>query len=294
MAKILISVERRAARPRPAARASAPSVPTDTSVLADAALSLLLAVCHGLAAPAAAARALALALRDAELRTWLRSRPGGAWRSLRRIAFARLARQALKLCILAGAKRSVLRRIRVEPETLPPEGCVWAIPHSAWLRPLAVWAKDRNAGLALAGDGWARRLEARSAGTDFRGLRRLVRHLRAGGRAAVAADSFVAHDACEARFLGYPTRVSIVAVRLAAAGRVAVVPAWPSYDEGVLRLEFGPAISAPGNRAGQAETARALLDFFERRIAEDPAQWNDLVPFFRKHARPASHDTSTV
>ena len=294
MAKILISVERGAARRLPCARPSIPSVPAGGPVLADAVLSLLLVLCHGLAVPAAAARALALAVRDAELRTWLRARPGGARHSLRRIAFARLARQALKLFILAGAERTALRRVDVEPETLPPGSCVWAIPHSAWLRLLAVWAKDRNAGLALAGNGWAGRLGTRSAGTDLHGLLRLVRHLRAGGRAAVAADSFVARDACEARFLGYPTRVSTVAVRVAAAGRVPVVPVWPSYADGALRLEFGPAIPAPRDHAGQAETARALLDFFERRIARDPAQWNDLVPFFRKHARRAPHDTGTV
>lgn len=288
MAEILTPAERFAAGTlHPAALAGAPVTGPhpDRAGLADVALSFLLVLCHVLAVPAAGARALALSFREAELWRWLWARPGGAWRSLRRIAFVRLARQMLKLFIWTGAERTVVRRFRADAETLPPGGCVWAIPHSAWLRALAVWGNGRAEGLALAGDGWARRLAARRARPDFRGLRRLVRHLRAGGRAAVAADSFVLRGACEARFLGYSTRVSMAAVRIASAGRVAVVPAWLSHAGGVLQLEFGDVLPAPQGRAEQAATARALLEFFERRIAEDPAQWNDLVPFFRKHAR---------
>jgi hypothetical protein len=248
--------------------------------VADAVLATGLAACRVCAVPLAALDGLFEQMVHPSVMRWLASCPGGAWRHVRRIRFVRLARLLFKAFVLAGAHRVVVRRIVVDDGSapLPPGGCVFAMCHTAWGHALVPWAAARHFAVVLAGSRWAHEAGELYAPRSTVGLHRILR-LRAGGRAAVAVDSFARRGACEARLFGVPVLVSLVAVRLAAAAGVPLVPAWIAYDRGRLRIYFGQSVDVV---PGSVERAlRQMLDCFEGWIREDPAEWNDLMPFLR-------------
>ena len=253
----------------------------------DVVLAIGLAACHVCAVPLAALDGLFEQMVHPRVMQWLASCPGGAWRQLRRIRFVRLARLLFKAFVLAGGHRLVTRRILVDDASapLPPGGCVFAICHTAWGHALVPWAAARHFAVVLAGSRWAHEAGDLYAPRSSAGLHRILRLLRAGGRAAVAVDSFAGRGACEARLFGVPVLVSLVAVRLAAAAGVPLVPAWIAYDRGRLRIYFGQSVDvAPGS---VEPTLRQMLNCFEGWIREDPAEWNDLMPFLRGTVRGA-------
>lgn len=211
---------------------------------------------------------------------WLAQCPGGAWRQLYQIRFVRIARQLLKGFVRAGWDESVLRRIVFGHETnaLPPT-CVLAICHTAWNHALLRWVTERRFALVLANERWAAEAGVCYAPGNTAGLRRIVRHLRAGGRAIVVMDSFAERRGRDEQFLGERVRLSPLAVRLAACAGVPVVPTWIAYHSGQLCVSVGRSVAAVAGRSGQ--TARRVLDAFEGWIRQDPAQWNDLMPFLR-------------
>jgi hypothetical protein len=253
--------------------------------LPDAVLAAGLAACRVCAVPIGALDGLFEQTVHPRVMQWLARCPGGAWRQLRRIRFVRLARLLLKTFVRAGGDGAVLRRIVVDDAgaPLPPGGCVLAICHTAWGHAVVPWVAARRFAVVLAGPRWAQEAGDVYAPRSTAGLRRILRWLRAGGRAAVAVDSFAARGACEARLFGVPVLVSLVAVRLAAAAGVPLVPTWIAYDRGRLRIHFGQSVDVP---RGSIEWAlRQMLDCFERWIREDPGEWNDLMPFLRGPVR---------
>jgi hypothetical protein len=232
--------------------------------------------------------ALPLAVMDAlviwavypRIMAWLAQCPGGAWRQLYQIRFVRLARQLLKGFLRAGWDESVLRRIVFRDErTAVPPTCVLAVCHTAWNHAMLRWVTERGFGLVLASKHWASEVGACYAPPSTTGLRRIVRHLRAGGRAIVALDSFVDRQGEVEQFLGAQVRLSPLAVRVAACAGVPLVPAWIAFHDGQLRVSVGKSVVAVGERPRQV--ARRLLDAFEVWIRQDPAQWNELMPFLR-------------
>jgi len=246
----------------------------------DVLLSVVLVGCQVLSIPLAMLRR-ALLWRRQPLLVWLSARPGGVGPSLRRIAFAQLARFVFKICLLTGMEGVVLRRVRCYgTDGLPSGGCVLALDHSPWGRVLARWAAAEQFALVFAHRRWARWAGPAHLAAAPSGIRRTTAELVRGRRVAVIIDDFVARGGCEVDFLDHRTRVAMRATWLAAQARVPVVPVTICYRSGVICVHFRPALSPGQTRGARAQTTRELIDALAGRIERRPAEWQDLFAFF--------------
>lgn len=249
---------------------------------------ILVAVAHGVcflvASVAAAGRALALRVASPGTLSALAFR-GGRWKPLWKISRARVFHQILRAAPrLARAAEAVL----LAELPMGHEPCVYALVHSHWNLLLARRAVKSAGPSVLASPRWADRLEGVRVDPGARGLRRLLAGLRRGESAAVMADRWD-DDGEPVEFLGRQIRLSNDAARLAAAGRVPLVPLAVALSRGRVRIRRGSAIRVDPNPEGLASATRALAAFFDVAIREDADVWYRLLPFLgRRTADPFS------
>jgi len=60
----------------------------------------------------------------------------------------------------------------------------------------------------------------------------------------------------------------------------ALIPAVCSYEGAGMVIRFGRPVAARPGRAGLVAMTQEVADFFAARIAEQPADWHMLQPFF--------------
>jgi len=203
---------------------------------------LTLALYRARAALSATERYFRLRRRYPQALKWLRSCRGGAWRTLRAISLARLVQRSHQ-DPAANPWGAIVQQVSIEGEDRGlAAGRLIALFHSPGDSLLARFAASQNLALVLANKGMAPLLGDLYVRRNRTGLRKLVRHLKTGGRVAIMMDWFAEEGDCAARFLGVPVRVRSGAVRLAACARVPVVPLVTTYARGCLRLRFGPVI----------------------------------------------------
>lgn len=234
----------------------------------------LFAGCRVCAALVAALHSLLVRCRLADVSPLISAAPAGRARTLRDIWFARLARESLVLILRTFLRQAALDRVTY---ALPPShesGCVIAVFHMPWARLLASWCCDSDLALIVAGDVWVRRAGGSVVPGGVAGLRRVIRHLRAGGRVVVMADFPRARRGCTIRFLGQPWHASTFPARLAACAGVPLLAWNPSFDRGRLHLDPGPAFAVGSLSEEQEAVTRSVLAYFERTIRERPALWS--------------------
>jgi hypothetical protein len=247
----------------------------------DLVLWVMLGLCRVVAWPVALAQERRLRHGGTSLLHWLAGRPCGVHRAVRRIAFTRLARGALKLLLLTGGEAAVLRRVRCRGlERLPQGGCVLVLAHSPWGRVLARWAQARSFAFIFAHRRWAPWAGSLHLCPTPAGLRQAVAHLAQGRRVVVVADEFVARGGCEVELCGRRARVSMRAARLAASAGVPLVPVRLSYRRDDLRVVVGSPLDPGRGWAAHARITRALVRQLSRWTARRPEEWNDLFEFF--------------
>lgn len=235
---------------------------------------VLFVTCRAVAALVAAIHCLSVRCRLADVSSLVSSAPHGRNRTIRDIWFARLARESLALVLSTSLRQAALDRVTC---VLPPNqdsGCVIAIFHTPWDRLLAFWCCDSDIALVVAGKIWVRRAGQGVVPGGVQGVRRLIRHLRAGGHVVVMADYPRARRGCTARFLGQEWHASILPARLAACAGVPLLAWNPSFDRGRLHLEPGPAFAVGSLPEEQEAVTRSVLTYFERTIREKPALWS--------------------
>jgi hypothetical protein len=260
-------------------------VPRHPAKAADRILvALALGVCRLVASLAALGRAVTLVVVSPGTLAALELR-GGVWRSLWKTSFARVFHQlARAVPRLAHAAEIVLL------EHLPRGGepCVYALVHSHWNLLLARRAVDIGGPHVLASSRWTDRLVGVRVDPGSRGLRRLVGALRTGESAAVMADRLDGRGE-PVELLGRQTRLSNDAARLAAAGRVPLVPIAVAISRGRVRIRRGSAILVDPNPEGLARATRTLAAFFDVAIREDADVWYRFLPYLaRRPADPLS------
>ena len=221
-----------------------------------------------LATPRAIYLYLLLHIRSPAGIVWLRDSQLTPWRAMRDITAARLVR---KLQLVTGWTASPAI---VWPKTVP-SSCVIAYFHSNWDMIIACEFANRRWCLMRTHEDWARRL-----GTQYVAWktppRTLIRRVIEGSRCAVAIDTSVNVNVPIART---SIRLSTNPFRIAALTGTPVVPIWPVYEHGVLRLAAGKPIEVPKGDVGYKVALNLTGQFFEYAIQRDPASWRKIFPF---------------
>lgn len=244
--------------------------------LDDALVGAMLAVADRLAKPAALLDQLLRPRRSARVRERLCNLHGGmtdGCAELRAIWFARIAREGFRVMLLLGFADAVLRRVHVVGGARVRGSCVYAIYHTPWDRVLALWVARRSDSVVLSAPRWLDRAGRAHVPCTWRGLRQLVRHVRAGSSSAVTADHFDpgAEHSTAASILGREVRVSTGLGRIAAAARVPVVPVVTRYRAGRLEVVLGRGIAV--DESCVADATRRMTAVFDAELRRDPSGW---------------------
>ena len=206
----------------------------------------------------------------------VRHAPGGLSRALREIWLSRLLRESLTFLLKTSFRATTLRLVDDSLVRGAGRGSVIAICHTPWARLLAEWCRVHDFALVIADGPWASRMGyVTGPGRGFSELRRVVRHLKTGGRVIVTADAFAGSRSSPVRFLQGERMVSLLPGRLALLAGVPLRPVVAHFADGSLRLRFG---SLPCARVPSAKHfTQALLRFFEDEIRLRPAIWGDVL-----------------
>lgn len=240
-------------------------------------LGILLGVCRLRSSVAAVLHSLAVYAGLTRASPCLSNAPAGLYHTLREIWLARLASKILKWAPKTPLCGSALALVACTVPTNPDTGQVIAICHTPWAGLLAEWCRRNDFALVLAEGRWIRRSGHVNVQGGVRGLLRLVRHLRGGGRAVVVGDVFSSSRRCSVRFLGSDRLVSLFPARLAAAAGVPLLGVVPRFESGQVRIGAGPQFSVGPDPAEQRTATRNLLAFFEHVIRQTPAVWSDIL-----------------
>lgn len=206
----------------------------------------------------------------------VRHAPGGLPRALREIWLSRLLRESLAFLLKTSFRPTTLRLVDDSLVRGAGKGCVIAICHTPWARLLAEWCRVHDFALVIADGPWASRMGyATGPGRGFSELRRVVRHLKAGGRVIVTADAFAGSRSSPVRFLEGERMVFLLPGRLALLAGVPLRPVVAHFADGSLHLRFGSL--ARTQVLSAKHFTQALLRFFEDEIRLRPAIWGDVL-----------------
>ncbi len=241
------------------------------SLLESICLGSVFTICQLLSIPIAVLHRLAVWVRLTHVSRYLSNSPDGLYNTLRDIWLTRLMRELFKLSMKMWLRGAALTLVN---GTLPENrktGYVIAICHTPWFRLLAEWCRDRDFALVLVDGAWINRTGHVNVPGGVSGLRRLVRHLRSGGRAVVIADVFDRSRCCGVRFFEEKRLASLLPARLAALGRVPLHAVIPSLQAKQLHIRTGPLFIVGTSAVEQQTVTQGLLAFFEQEIRKRPA-----------------------
>lgn len=241
------------------------------------ALITLLGIGHLLALPLATLNYLHFCMFRRHVCGCLRGCPAGLHATLCDLWRSRIMREVLTAAMKTRLRGAALSLVASALPAHAKTGCVMAVCHSPWFRLLAEWCRENEFALVLSSDDWNHRTRGVNVLGGFRNVRRLVRHLRAGGVAVVVADVFDVTRECPVTFLGESHLASILPARLAAAAGVPLAAIVPERQTNRIFLHAGPCYNV-GKQSGDQQTAmRELLGFFEREISLRPALWSRIL-----------------
>lgn len=252
--------------------------------LGDVAVDTILWAADFLAAPLARLDSLLRPARNATVRARLRAIASGLVddnSGMRAIWFSRAVREGFNILSMAGLERAVLRRVTlVGDHSALSRSCIFAIIHSPWDRVLARWLASQQGAVVFATGRWDERARGAHLPCNWRGIRKLVQHLRSGGVAAVTVDHFAGRASMfstHASVLGRDVQVSTGAARLAVVAGVPLVPVTTRFRCDRLEIVIGDEIEVAAKTISSA--TRAVLATFDREVCRDPSIWANAHPF---------------
>lgn len=206
-------------------------------------------------------------------------------RELRRIWFARTARETLRILADAGLGKAMTGRIAVlgNVDALD-RPAVLAVYHTPWARLLALWMCTDRRVVLLADTLWGRRAPGVHVTSGSRGMRQLLRELRAGRCVAVTVDHFgeggrITHPA---RVLGCQADACVGAARLAARAGVPIVPVALRWRRGRLEIFLGHLLTVTPESVGAG--MGAVLSEFNAALRCDLSSWANAHRFLSRSA----------
>ena len=191
----------------------------------------------------------------------------------------------------------VVARVRTEDEdrlrtAFAAGGAVVALPHSgnwdlagAWAggtgMPVSTVAEQLDEAEFQAFLGYRQRLGLEVLShRDPAAIASLAAAVRRGRLVCLVADRDLDGTGVPVRWrdrdVTMPAGPAVVARRTGAA----LIPAVCSYEGAAMVIRFGPPVAARPGRAGLVAMTQEVADFFAARIAEHPADWHMLQPFF--------------
>lgn len=244
----------------------------------DAVVASILAIADTLACPLAVIDAVLRPGVNSRVFSMLRAAKDGrtsGWPELKAIWLNRAAREGLRILSTVGFHHAVLRRVTLvgDPSVLS-RSCIFAIVHSPWDRVLAHWIHGSRRAVVFATGRWEARAHGAHLPCNWRGIRKLVHHLRTGGVAAVTVDHFVAEPSkfsTRASMLGRGVNASTGAARIAAAAGVPIIPVSTRFARGKVQIILGSAMMVSEETVASA--TRELIKVFDSEVSHDPSLW---------------------
>jgi len=221
-----------------------------------------------------------------------------ASRALVRAATASYLRTFWEVLALPGwTPEQTLARVRTEDEhwlrsAFAGGGAVVALPHSANWDLAGAWACRTGMPVSTVAEqlgeaefeaflGFRRRLGLEVLShRDPGALSALAAAVRRGRLVCLVADRDLDGRGVTVRWRDHPVTMPAGPAMVARRSGAALIPAVCSYERHQMVIRFGPPVPARPGRGGLVAMTQEVADFFAAKIAERPADWHMLQPFF--------------
>jgi hypothetical protein len=204
--------------------------------------------------------------------------PGGLYKNLRKIWFARLLKKIVSVWVRSPFRGQALRLVNFSLPHPSRNGLILVTCHTPWKRLLVRWFFENHYAL-IVDTGRSARRKSRIQ-TQRRGhneLLHIIRHLRFGGQVIIAADVFNTLNDQPAEILGKPGNLSLLPARLARIAGVPLMAVVPVIRNGRIEIQPGPVIDHPIPCSDMRAVMQKMLGFFEQEIKNDPSIWSYFV-----------------
>lgn len=204
--------------------------------------------------------------------------PDNYFCTIRKIWLTRMLRRTLSFLIRTPLRYGTLALINYNLTLPPKSGCVIAIPHTPWSRLLAEWCRVNNYALVLVGGPWIKRTgRINIPGGGFSGIRRLIKHLRSGGRVIVIGDNIDRWRCCPVRFFGRDCFASILPVRIAAFVGVPLLAVYPKFEDGLVNIYNGFEASIEEIKTNEQKVIQKVFNYYENEIRRSPSIYEPYI-----------------
>jgi len=198
----------------------------------------------------------------------------GPYSTIRKIWLTRMLRRSLSLFLRTPLRNGNMALINFKLILPQESGCIITICHTPWAKLLAEWCQVNHFALVLVGGPWIKRTRrVNIPGGGIIGLRRLIQHLRSGGRVIVIGDNIDRSRCCRINFLGKECMASVLPARLAALARVPLLAVTPQLEDGMVILQNGITLEFEVIRDNPDEAIQSIFKFFEDEILLSPSIW---------------------
>jgi hypothetical protein len=213
-----------------------------------------------------------------EIPSYIRQAPGGMYKNLQKIWFARLLKKIISVWVRSPLKTSALKLVNFDIPIPAGKGLVLVTCHTPWKRLLVSWFFENQYALIIdTGRSAKRKNRLKNLRRGHNELLHIIRYLRHGGRVIIAADVFNKSKDQPAEILGKAGNLSLLPARLARIAGVPLMAAVPILRYGRIDIQAGPLLNQNIHNSELRNVMQTLLGFFEFEIKKDPSIWSYFV-----------------
>jgi hypothetical protein len=204
--------------------------------------------------------------------------PGGIYKNLQRIWFARFLKKLVSLGVRTPLRNHILTLVNFDFQLPVTTGLIFVTCHTPWKRLLTNWFFENHYALIVdTGKSKARKARLKNKRKGHNELLHIIRHLQYGGRVIIAADVFNKSNNHPTEILGKPGNLSLLPARLARIAGVPLMAAVPQLRNGAIHIYSGPRYDHQIQQTDMGAVMQNMLGFFECEIKKDPSIWSYFV-----------------